>query len=64
MKPIMPMPSPQFTLSAAACALAMAALALSAPSIGEYAEGAAAPVPVIAGIEAPSLPALPALLPR
>lgn len=62
MKPIMQKPSPQLTLSAAACALAMAAFALTAPAIGEYANGAAAPVPAVAGFETPALPDLPFLI--
>ena len=62
MKPIMRKPSPQLTLSAAACALAMAALALSAPTIGMYADGAAAPVPAVAAFGAPALPDLPFLI--
>lgn len=62
MKPIMRKPSPQLTLSAAACALAMAAFALTAPAIGESPGSAAAPVPAVAGFESPSLPDLPFLI--
>jgi len=54
----------QLKLSATACALAMAVFALSAPSIGAEHGSARAPLSPVAGIEAPSLPAVPALLPR
>ena len=64
MQPVMPKPSPQLFLSAAASVAAMAALALSAPTLGEMQSGSLAPVPAMAGIELPSLPALPAVLPR
>ena len=42
----------------------MAALALSAPTLGDSVDNTLAPVPAVAGIEMPSLPALPAILPR
>jgi len=60
----MPKPSPQLILSAAASALALAALALNAPMIGEASTGLSGPVPMEAGFEFPSLPALPAILPQ
>jgi hypothetical protein len=63
MQPIMAKTSPQLTFSAAACALAMAALAISGPAITDGPATGASPLPVLAGIEAPSLPVLP-LLPR
>lgn len=64
MQPIMPKPSPQLFLSGAASVLAMAALALSTPTLRDSVGETLAPVPAIAGIEMPSLPALPAILPR
>ena len=51
----MPKPSPQLALSAAACVLAMAALALSGPAVRDSGPGLAAPLPSMAGFEAPSL---------
>ncbi|MGX7926586.1 hypothetical protein ACWPMX_08440 [Tsuneonella sp. HG094] len=60
----MPKPSPQLFLSGAASVLAMVALALSAPTLGDSAGDTIAPVPAVAGIEMPSLPALPAIFPR
>lgn len=64
MQPVMLKPSPQLFLSAAASALAMAALALSGPSIGQQKGDRLSPVPAVAGIDLPSLPALPGLFPR
>jgi hypothetical protein len=64
MQPVMPKPSPQLFLSAAASALAMAALALSGPSIGRQTGDILPPVPAVAGIDLPSLPAFPAVFPR
>lgn len=63
MKPIMPKPSPQLVLSACASVFALAALALSAPTMHGGGIKAGSPVGAIAGIEMPSIPALPALLP-
>lgn len=60
----MPKPSPQLTLSAAACAAAMAALALSGPTISGNGSAAPRGVSALAGIEGPTMPALPGLLPR
>jgi hypothetical protein len=64
MQLVMTKPSPQLILSAAASALAMAALALSGPSLGGQTSDHLSPVPAVAGIDLPSLPALPGLLPR
>ncbi len=57
-------PSPQFLFSAAASVLAMAALALSAPTISTGGDVGFVGSPVMAGVEIPSLPAMPTLLPR
>lgn len=64
MQPIMPRPSPQLVLSSTASVFAMVALALSAPTLGDSAGDTIAPVPAVAGIEMPSLPALPTIFPR
>jgi hypothetical protein len=61
---VMPKPSPQFLLSAAASALAMAALALSGPSIGRQTGDRLSPLAAVAGTDLLSLPAFPAFLPR
>lgn len=63
MKPVMPKPSPQLILSAAASVLAMASFALGVPVSGDRSAGAFAS-PMTAGFELPAAPSLPTLLPR
>ncbi len=59
MQLVMPKMSSQLTLAAAASTLALAAFALSSPSIGRDAHGAASMVPAVAEMPAPlSLPSL------
>jgi hypothetical protein len=64
MKPVMPKPSPQLMMSAAASALALAALALNASSIGGPRSDHGSPVSAVVGIDLPVFPTLPALFPR
>ena len=59
----MPKPSPQLVLSACASVFALAALALSAPAMHGTGMTNGTSMGAIAGIETPSIPALPALLP-
>ncbi|ANY20197.1 hypothetical protein A6F68_01684 [Tsuneonella dongtanensis] len=59
----MPKTSPQLLLSAAASTLALAALALSAPTLDASSVEAVSPIGAVAGIDLPSAPALPVLLP-
>ena len=63
MKPVMPKPSPQLILSAAASVVAMASFALGVPVSGDRSAGSFAS-PMSAGLELPAAPSLPTLLPR
>lgn len=63
MKPVMPKPSPQLIISAAASVLAMASLALGGPTMGAQSSDGFA-TPLTAGIEVPAAPTFPALFPR
>lgn len=64
MKLIMKKTSTQLKLSAAACVLTMAAFALQAPLISGAADAATATSAPMIGMEGPSLPVFPVLLPR
>jgi hypothetical protein len=55
---LMPRPSPQFLIAAAASVLAMSAFALSAPVATAESRGAPGLLPAEASAEPPELPAL------